>query len=241
MKRSIVHFTSRLVTFHSCAAAHWAIIGGTPVGVGDADLDLVVERVRRQRVLVREPVLDLRARADVAEHVASRGSPRRAAGQASRTNSSAKATARFMPPPPARCEHRGRCPGCGAGARARSRSAARRRGRRCRASGSARAGRTGSARPARGPRGRGRAAPSARRASAAVSWPKMKRVPIRFSISPTSVSCCVARISVAFSARPSRFRRSISRRPSREASRNQASSKSTTLCTERSPATSRMA
>src|SRR4051812_46430318 len=35
----------------------------------------------------------------------------------------------------------------------------------------------------------------------------MKRVPIRFSISPTSVSCCVARISVAFSARPSRLRR----------------------------------
>ena len=59
----------------------------------------------------------------------------------------------------------------------------------------------------------------------------MKRVPIRFSISPTSVSCWVARISVAFSARPSRLSRSISRRPSREASRNQASSNSTTLCT----------
>ena len=32
VNRSIVHFTSRLVTFHSCAAAHCAIIGGTPSG-----------------------------------------------------------------------------------------------------------------------------------------------------------------------------------------------------------------
>ena len=45
----------------------------------------------------------------------------------------------------------------------------------------------------------------------------------------------MARISVAFSDRPSRLSRSISRRPSREASRNHASSNSTTLCTERSP------
>lgn len=50
-----------------------------------------------------------------------------------------------------------------------------------------------------------------------------------------------ARISVAFSARPSRFNRSINRRPSRDARRNHASSKSTTLCTDRSPLTSRIA
>jgi hypothetical protein len=46
---------------------------------------------------------------------------------------------------------------------------------------------------------------------------------------------------VAFSARPSRLSRSINLRPSREASKNHASSNSTTLCTDRSPDTSRIA
>ena len=32
VNRSIVHLTSKLVALHSCAAAHWAIIGGTPSG-----------------------------------------------------------------------------------------------------------------------------------------------------------------------------------------------------------------
>ena len=97
------------------------------------------------------------------------------------------------------------------------------------------------ARPARGPRGRGRAA----RARGA----PRRRSPGRRSAGCRSgsrsrrrrSSCWVARISVAFSARPSRLSRSISRRPSREASRNHASSNSTTLCTERSPDTSRIA
>ena len=93
----------------------------------------------------------------------------------------------------------------------------------------------------RGPRGPGRAA----RARGA----PRRRSPGRRSAGCRSgsrsrrrrSSCWVARISVAFSARPSRLSRSISRRPSREASRNHASSNSTTLCTERSPDTSRIA
>ena len=32
VKRSITHLTRKLVTFQSCEAAHWAIIGGTPSG-----------------------------------------------------------------------------------------------------------------------------------------------------------------------------------------------------------------
>ena len=152
------------------------------------------------------------------------------------------ASRRLTPRPPAAPAGRpGRCRGSPARARTPARSGPRRRGRRCRASGSGRGGSRAPARPAPGPPGRGRAArargaprpPSpARRSAACRSGSRSRR---------RRSSCCVARISVAFSARPSRLSRSISRRPSREASRNHASSNSTTLCTERSPDTSRIA
>jgi hypothetical protein len=32
VNRSMTVLTRKLVTLHSCAAAHWAIIGGTPPG-----------------------------------------------------------------------------------------------------------------------------------------------------------------------------------------------------------------